>query len=175
MKKPGKMLREVLMHVLAPPATVKYPLAPAALPKRFRGRILFSWEKCIGCHLCEKDCPSDAIKITKVAEKRFEATFYLDRCMYCAQCVDTCPKNALEASPEFELAQARRESLEDTFHAPLPTPEELAREAEAKKKAAEAKAAQAAKASAEKPETGKGQPGEEEQKPSPQAAEKKAD
>ena len=150
MKRPGKMVREVLMHVAATPATVHYPSVPAVSPDRFRGKILFSWEKCIGCHLCEKDCPSYAIKITKVAEKRFEATFYLDRCIYCAQCVDTCPKKALEASPVFELAEVKRASLEEVFHAPLPTPEEIAREAEAKKKAAEAKAATAAKASVEK-------------------------
>ena len=172
MKKPGKMTREVLKHVAATPATVLYPFVPAVMPDRFRGKIVFFWEKCIGCHLCEKDCPSDAIKITKVAEKRFEATFYLDRCIYCAQCVDTCPKKALEASPAFELAQVARAKLEEITHAPLPTPEELAREAEAKAKAAEAKAAAAAKASQQKAAPGDDS-GTAEAKPAPATSPKK--
>ena len=164
MKKPGKMTGEVLKHVAAKPDTVGYPFSPAVMPDRFRGKILFDWKKCIGCHLCEKDCPTDAIKITKVAEKRFEAMFYLDRCIYCAQCVDTCPKDALSVSPAFELAQVDRKKLEEFFHAPLPTPEEIAREAEEKRKAAEARAeaaakAAAAKAAAEKAAGGEGEKG----------------
>lgn len=104
MKKPGKMLSEVLSNVLKKPATSNYPFEKAQKPEKFRGKLVFHAEKCIGCRICMKDCPANAITINKVGEKQFEAVVDLDKCIYCAQCVDSCPKKALEASKEFELA-----------------------------------------------------------------------
>lgn len=117
MKKFGKMTREVLRHVTKKPATIKYPFVKSVSPPKFRGKIRFYSEKCIGCKMCERDCPSKAITINKVAEKTFEAVFNLDRCIYCAQCVDTCPKEALEATPEFELAEVDKSKLKEVYHA----------------------------------------------------------
>lgn len=117
MIKAGKMFWEVLRHLLAKPATVNYPFDKAEMPPEFRGKIKFMSENCIGCKLCVRDCPSNAITISKVGEKRFEATFALDKCLYCAQCVDSCNKNALASSVEFELAQLDRGKLKVIFHA----------------------------------------------------------
>ena len=64
-----------------------------------------------------KDCPADAITITKVGNKKYEATFALDRCMYCAQCVESCTKGALKSTMEFELATLDRAELKITFNA----------------------------------------------------------
>jgi formate hydrogenlyase subunit 6/NADH:ubiquinone oxidoreductase subunit I len=111
MKKPGKMIAEVLRHVLKKPATSKYPFEKAVKPAKFRGKLVFHADKCIGCRICMKDCPAKAITINKVGEKQFEAIVDLDKCIYCAQCVDSCPKKALEASPEFELAALDHRSL----------------------------------------------------------------
>ena len=105
MIRPGKMLKQVLGSIFKKPATSRYPFVKIAMPKNFRGRIKFYPEKCIGCKLCMRDCPSDAIFIRKVGEKQFEADIYSSRCIYCAQCVDTCPKKALESTADFELAQ----------------------------------------------------------------------
>ena len=58
-----------------------------------------------------RDCPSNAIKITKTAEGKFECEIDLGKCIYCAQCVDSCPKKALEATNEFELASLDRDKL----------------------------------------------------------------
>ena len=111
----GKMLQQLLASLGRKPATRLYPFEKAVMPARFRGKLKFYPEKCIGCLLCMKDCPSGAIQIKKVGEKRFEATINLDRCMYCAQCVDSCPKKALEITPEFELAQLDRKNLKVVF------------------------------------------------------------
>ena len=120
MKKPGKMVVEVMRSSFKRPATVRYPFVKIEMPLNFRGKLRFHAERCIGCKMCERDCPSDAIHIRKVGDKRFEATFDLDKCLYCAQCVDTCPKDALEATREFELAQLDRARLKVVFDAPPP-------------------------------------------------------
>jgi formate hydrogenlyase subunit 6/NADH:ubiquinone oxidoreductase subunit I len=118
MKKPGKMLKETVRHVLKKPATVRYPYVKVEMPAKFRGKIKFDSEKCIGCKACVRDCPADAIHIDKVGDKRFDCRFDLDKCIYCAQCVDSCPKKALSVTTEFELAQLDRHKLRFVYHAP---------------------------------------------------------
>jgi formate hydrogenlyase subunit 6/NADH:ubiquinone oxidoreductase subunit I len=111
MKGPGKMLPFVLLMASKKPATVLYPFVKVEMPENFRGKLKFDAEKCIGCKLCMKDCPSDAIFIEKLEEKKFKCEVYLDRCVYCGQCADTCPKDALKNSKEYELAGYNRPSL----------------------------------------------------------------
>jgi formate hydrogenlyase subunit 6/NADH:ubiquinone oxidoreductase subunit I len=117
MKRPGKMAREALRSLGRKPATVRYPFVKVEMPRRFRGKIVFEAGKCIGCKMCMRDCPSGAIVIRKVGERKFEADIDMARCVYCAQCVDVCPKQALESTGEFELAALSRDSLKQTFRA----------------------------------------------------------
>lgn len=111
----GKMFSEVFSHLFRKPATEAYPFAAPQVPAGLRGAIRFFADKCIGCKLCMRDCPSEAITITKVADKQFEATFDLDSCIYCSQCVDSCNKDALASSSNFELAQLDKAKLRVTF------------------------------------------------------------
>ena len=120
MMKPGRMVFEALRSATQKPATQLYPAEPLRLPPAFRGKIRFHAMRCVGCKLCQKDCPSKAIKIVKVGDKKYQATFDLDRCIYCAQCVDSCNKDALESTAEFELATLDRATLRVTFDAPPP-------------------------------------------------------
>jgi formate hydrogenlyase subunit 6/NADH:ubiquinone oxidoreductase subunit I len=80
---------------------------PIRTPERFRGKIVYDKEKCIGCKLCLKVCPSEAI-VFKDAEKKI--IIYLARCTFCAQCNDVCPVNCLSMSNEFLLADTDKYS-----------------------------------------------------------------
>jgi formate hydrogenlyase subunit 6/NADH:ubiquinone oxidoreductase subunit I len=111
-KLPGKMFSQVMESVFLKPATVLYPFVKIDVVDKFRGKLKFDQEKCIGCKICMRDCPSDAIDIQKVAEKKFKAILALDKCIYCGQCTDSCPKDALEMTKDFELAQFDRKHLQ---------------------------------------------------------------
>lgn len=117
MARPAKMIGELLRSLKKKPATVKYPAEGRAMSKGFRGKLKFYPEKCVGCKLCVRDCPSGAIDIRKINEKEFEAVIDLGRCIYCAQCVDSCMKNALESTEEYEIAQLDNTKLKETFNA----------------------------------------------------------
>ena len=58
-------------------------------------------DKCTGCKLCIRVCPSGSIEY-KENEKKIK--IYLARCTFCSQCNDVCPVKCLSMSNEFLLA-----------------------------------------------------------------------
>jgi len=70
---PGKMLKEVLCSLFRKPVTVLYPHVKMEMPVGFRGAIKFSPDKCSGCKLCMRDCPTNAITINKVGKSSLNA------------------------------------------------------------------------------------------------------
>jgi len=49
-------------------------------------------EKCIGCKICEKICPSDAITVLEESKK---GTINTALCLQCNSCQQVCPKDAI--------------------------------------------------------------------------------
>lgn len=111
MKTLGKMVPFLLGMLTHKTDTVLYPAVQLQVPDKFRGALKFHQDRCVGCKLCVRVCPANAIAIEKVADKQFKAIVQLDKCIYCGQCVDTCNKDALENTQDFELASADKESL----------------------------------------------------------------
>ena len=91
--------------------TSLYPAIRANVADRFRGMLDFDAERCVGCKLCQKVCPTGAIEIEKTEEKRFTAVIQLDKCIFCGQCVDSCRKDALRNTSNFELANGDKNAL----------------------------------------------------------------
>ncbi len=117
MRKPGKIIRQVMDHLFKKPVTISYPREKSAMAEGFRGKLKVYADKCIGCKMCMRDCPANAIDIIKVADKKFKVEINLDKCIYCAQCVDSCLKKAIEYTGDYELAALDRKSLKVTFDA----------------------------------------------------------
>lgn len=54
---------------------------------------------CIGCGICRKSCPRDAI----VGERKQAHYIIEDRCIGCGACVSVCPKDAIAIAPWQEV------------------------------------------------------------------------
>ena len=105
------MLGDVLRSLWQRPFTEIYPFARRPTPKRLRGQLHFNPEKCIGCCLCAKECPANALDIITLDKKakRFVVRYDIARCTFCAQCVQNCRFDCLEMSAEeWELAASSK-------------------------------------------------------------------
>ena len=111
----GSMFTDILKSFFKKPVTEKYPFVKKEAPENLRGKLVWNPEKCAGCMLCIKDCPSKAIELLTIdkVNKKFVMRYNLDKCTYCAQCVVNCRFNCIEMSEEqWELASTKREPFE---------------------------------------------------------------
>ncbi len=111
----GSMLGDILTSFFKKPVTEKYPFEKREVPENLRGKLVWDAEKCSGCQLCVKDCPSQALELIIIdkVNKRFVMRYNLDKCTYCAQCVVNCRFNCLQMSDEmWELASIKKEPFE---------------------------------------------------------------
>jgi len=132
------MIRELISQFFKKPATNPFPavyapkstldflkavgegkakiLPPVPVPEGFRGGIEYDAAKCIGCRLCTRVCPANAIEFIPDRKK---VLFHLDRCCFCGECKDICPVQAIELGKNFLLAYYDR-SGPDALVAPPP-------------------------------------------------------
>ena len=101
-----------LANLLRGKFTQRYPKEKPRLPEDFRGKLYHDRGKCIYCGLCEKYCPSGAIKVD--ARKK-TWTHDLGKCLFCGQCEETChllpKKDAIKMSTDFELTSLTKKGL----------------------------------------------------------------
>ncbi len=102
--------------------TTKYPFEKLPVGPRYRAihemkRLLESGHyRCIGCGLCEKICPADAIRIeTAYGEDQRkqvqEYTINFGRCIFCGYCAEVCPELAIVHGGRYETASEQRASF----------------------------------------------------------------
>jgi NAD(P)H-quinone oxidoreductase subunit I len=123
------MFPELLRQLFREPATNRFPakylpvsvtgflkkvaageatmVPPIVTPLKFRGKIEYQRDGCIGCKLCIKVCPSNAIEFLEDTKR---IRIWVDQCIFCSQCTDICPKGGLAMTDNFLLADEDRYS-----------------------------------------------------------------
>lgn len=119
-----KGLGITLKHTFEREITVQYPEQMPVLQDRFRGNLIFEFEKCIVCGMCTKVCPNHVLSIEsvkdEVTKKKKLQTYTIDfqYCMFCNMCVENCPTNCLHFDKDFELSKYRREDIKKVYTRP---------------------------------------------------------
>lgn len=111
----GSMFGDIFKSFFKKPITEQYPFVKTEAPENLRGKLVWDPEKCTGCMLCIKDCPSNGIELLVVdkVNKKFVMRYNIDRCTFCAQCVESCRFGCIEMSDEmWELASIKKEPFE---------------------------------------------------------------
>ncbi len=111
----------VFAHASRRRATIQYPEQRPRIPARWRGRIILSRdpdgaERCVACYLCSAVCPVDCIALQAAEDeqgRRYPRFFRINfsRCIFCGFCEEACPTCAIQLTPDFEMAEYRRERL----------------------------------------------------------------
>lgn len=97
------------------PVCIMYPYERMWVPDNFRGRPGLDFNKCVGCGMCARMCPTTAILMVDAPDDNGKIVkrpqINLGRCAFCGFCAEYCPLDAMTVTPEYELAEYTREDL----------------------------------------------------------------
>ena len=104
------MSKTLFKNLFHGPYTTMYPIKPKENFDRTRGSIGIVIEDCIFCGMCDRRCPTGAIKV-----KKADASWSIERfkCIQCNCCVEVCPKKCLNM--EHNYTTPSQEKTRDEF------------------------------------------------------------
>lgn len=108
-------LKRMVKSAIHRPVTIMYPYEKEWIPDNYRGRPGLVFEKCLGCGICVRMCPTTCIELIDVADDKGEMVrrpqINVGRCMMCGYCAEYCPVNAMTTTTDYELAEFTRRDL----------------------------------------------------------------
>jgi len=84
--------RTLIKSLVGKPATLMYPQQKRTYTDATRGKVENEIERCIFCRLCEKNCPTKALAVSK---EKNEWEIDSLKCCLCKRCVEVCPVKCL--------------------------------------------------------------------------------
>lgn len=101
-------LKEAIKALIIGPYTTRFPKEPHVPFERFRGRPEFHEEDCTGCGACVNVCPSGALSMGDVGDRRILEVRW-DICIYCGQCQANClTEKGIILSNKFDFATTEK-------------------------------------------------------------------
>lgn len=110
--------KTIIGSVFKKPATLMYPVIPREWEERTRGAISIDGPACIGCGMCQRACPTEAIKV----DNKKEGVWSIKRmqCIQCSACVDICPKKCLTMENQYTTPDVVK--VVDSYEIPIKQP-----------------------------------------------------
>jgi Pyruvate/2-oxoacid:ferredoxin oxidoreductase delta subunit len=78
-----------------------FPIVYLLIAKLFMAKVMFSNNRCVGCGLCAKFCPNQAIEMRSVGKKK--RPYWTYHCEVCLRCMGYCNKRAVEAGHSWAI------------------------------------------------------------------------
>jgi ech hydrogenase subunit F len=84
--------RVIIKSLIGRPSTLMHPQRKRVFPDATRGKVENDIKRCIFCRLCEKNCPTKALAVSKESRD-----WQIDslKCCTCRRCVEVCPAQCL--------------------------------------------------------------------------------
>jgi formate hydrogenlyase subunit 6/NADH:ubiquinone oxidoreductase subunit I len=92
MKRFPGISKMIMRSLVGKPSTLMYPRVKREYPAATRGRVENEIERCIFCGVCEKNCPTSALAVSK-EKNQWEIDSL--KCCQCRRCVEVCPVKCL--------------------------------------------------------------------------------
>jgi ech hydrogenase subunit F len=132
----------IMRSLVGKPSTLMYPQVKREYSEATRGKVEIQIEKCIFCGLCTKNCPTEALAVSK---EKNEWEIDSLKCCQCKRCVEICPVKCLSMdNVYFSPVRTRADGKYLTVLPPGVVP--------AYQKAKEAKAVKPKEAKSEEPD-----------------------
>lgn len=92
------MPKMLIKSLFSKPSTKMYPIIKNEFFEGTKGQIVNDMELCNFCTLCEKRCPTDAIKVDRPGK-----TWSINplQCITCNYCVEGCAKKSLSMAKNY--------------------------------------------------------------------------
>lgn len=110
------MTKTLLKSLFHGPYTNMYPIKKKENFALTRGKIENNISDCIFCGMCERRCPTGALKVEKA---KFSWSIERLQCIQCGYCVEVCPKKCLVMNNQY-TAPTSEKSRDEFIDARVP-------------------------------------------------------